>query len=56
MKSVLITGCNGFLGSHLIDFLANKDLDIFGLIRPNNSLENLSIILMGKLILIWKKN
>ena len=48
MKSVLITGCNGFLGSHLIDFLANKDLDIIGLIRPKNSLENLSHYTNGK--------
>jgi GDP-4-dehydro-6-deoxy-D-mannose reductase len=41
MDSILITGSNGFLGSHLIDFLMNQnDFLIYGLDRPSSSFRN----------------
>jgi nucleoside-diphosphate-sugar epimerase len=30
MKNILITGLNGFLGSHLIDLCIKKDFKIYG--------------------------
>ena len=41
MDTILITGSNGFLGSHLIDFLIDKDFNIYGLDRPSSSFRNL---------------
>jgi len=41
MERILITGSNGFLGSHLIDFCINKDYKIYGLDRPSASFKNL---------------
>ena len=43
MKKVLITGVNGFCGSHLIDFIIDNkfDVDIHGTIRSNSSLHNI---------------
>lgn len=41
MDNILITGSNGFLGSHLIDFLVDKNFNIFGLDRPSSSFRNL---------------
>ena len=41
MDNILITGSNGFLGSHLIDFLINKHFYIYGLDRPSSSFRNL---------------
>ncbi|TXT65294.1 MAG: GDP-6-deoxy-D-mannose reductase [Promethearchaeota archaeon] len=42
MKKVLITGADGFLGSHLTDFLLQKGYHVFGLKRPNTKVHNLS--------------
>jgi GDP-4-dehydro-6-deoxy-D-mannose reductase len=41
MDNILITGSNGFLGSHLIDFLIDKNFCIYGLDRPSSSFRNL---------------
>lgn len=42
MQSVLITGINGFVGSHLMDhLLRNTGYKIFGLKRPNARLRNI---------------
>ncbi|MGB9893117.1 MAG: GDP-mannose 4,6-dehydratase [Candidatus Saccharicenans sp.] len=40
---VLITGINGFIGSHLLDYLSQhlQSVEIFGLVRPRASLDNL---------------
>lgn len=42
MKKILITGANGFLGSHLTDFCINKGYKIYGIDLPNSNLHNLS--------------
>ncbi|MFA5897691.1 MAG: GDP-mannose 4,6-dehydratase [Hyphomicrobium sp.] len=42
MTRVLITGCSGFVGSHLLDYLiANTDWDIFGMVRWRSPLTNI---------------
>jgi len=47
MDNILITGSNGFLGSHLIDFLINKEFDIYGLDLPSSSFKNLKHYIDG---------
>ncbi len=47
MDNILITGSNGFLGSHLIDFLIDKNFNIYGLDRPSSSFRNLIHYLDG---------
>ncbi len=47
MDNILITGSNGFLGSHLIDFLIDKNFYIYGLDRPISSFRNLSHYMDG---------
>jgi GDP-4-dehydro-6-deoxy-D-mannose reductase len=42
MDTILITGSNGFLGSHLIDLCLKKDFKIYGLDRPSSSFRNLT--------------
>lgn len=42
MKSVLITGADGFLGSHLTDFLVKKNFHVYALKRPEGELRNLT--------------
>lgn len=42
MTNVLITGCAGFVGSHLVEYLfRNTHWHLFGLMRWNESLDNL---------------
>ena len=41
MKIILITGSNGFLGSHLIDLCSSKGNMVYGLDRPLASFKNL---------------
>ena len=42
MKTALITGITGMVGSHLADYiLENTDWNIYGFARWNESLENL---------------
>jgi len=42
MERVLISGANGFLGSHLTDFCISKNYEVYGLERPNQIYWNLS--------------
>jgi GDP-4-dehydro-6-deoxy-D-mannose reductase len=51
MKKALITGADGFLGSHLTDFLLDKNFEVYGLKRPNNQIKNLSHYTGGKKII-----
>jgi GDP-4-dehydro-6-deoxy-D-mannose reductase len=39
---MLITGADGFIGSHLIDFFSNKQQEIIALIKPNTNIKNLT--------------
>ena len=49
MKKILITGSNGFLGSHLVDFLVlDENNHIFALDRPNSNFFNLKAYTNGK--------
>lgn len=41
MERILITGANGFIGSHLIDFFISKRFDIYGLDLPGSQFKNL---------------
>ena len=41
MERILITGANGFIGSHLIDFLVNKNFNIYALDLPGSQFKNL---------------
>jgi GDP-4-dehydro-6-deoxy-D-mannose reductase len=42
MEKILITGANGFIGSHLIDFIIDRNFEIYGLERKNQIYRNLS--------------
>jgi GDP-4-dehydro-6-deoxy-D-mannose reductase len=42
MENILITGANGFLGSHLVDFFLEKDYVVYGIDLPNQKILNLS--------------
>jgi nucleoside-diphosphate-sugar epimerase len=50
MKSVLITGANGFVGSHLVHFFSEKKIKVYALVQENtdyeviNNLENVVMI------------
>ena len=50
MKTALITGIAGFVGSHLAEFLLKKDYEVHGLIRYRTDLHNIKNI-KDKLIL-----
>ncbi|MFX1588954.1 MAG: GDP-mannose 4,6-dehydratase [Promethearchaeota archaeon] len=49
MEKMLITGANGFLGSHLIDFCINQSKEVYGIDLPNSSLYNLAHYTEGKI-------
>ena len=49
MRKILITGANGFIGSHLIDYCILKDYEIYALERHNQLYKNLSHFTNGKL-------
>ncbi len=42
MKKILITGGNGFIGSHLVDICLGKSCEISAIERPNQNYQNLS--------------
>ncbi|MFX1375578.1 MAG: GDP-mannose 4,6-dehydratase [Promethearchaeota archaeon] len=48
-NKVFITGANGFIGSHLIDFCTTKKLEIYGIDKPGQVYRNLSHYLKDKL-------
>jgi nucleoside-diphosphate-sugar epimerase len=48
-KKILITGANGFIGSHLVDFCMGKDYEIYAIEKPNQNYQNLSQYTGGKL-------
>ncbi len=48
MDKILITGSNGFLGSHLIDKCIDENYIVYGLDRPSSSFRNLVKYTNGK--------
>jgi GDP-4-dehydro-6-deoxy-D-mannose reductase len=42
METIFITGVNGFLGSHLVDFCINQGNKVFGIDLPDSFLYNLA--------------
>ncbi|MCK4381128.1 MAG: GDP-mannose 4,6-dehydratase, partial [Candidatus Lokiarchaeota archaeon] len=50
MEIILITGVNGFLGSHLTDFCIKQGKMIYGIDLPNRPLHNLNHYTNGQLI------
>jgi GDP-4-dehydro-6-deoxy-D-mannose reductase len=49
VKKVLITGANGFIGSHLVDYCVTKNYEIYALERSDQIYNNLSCYTQGKL-------
>ena len=49
MKTILITGSNGFIGSHLTEFCLNEGHKIIAIDRPDSSFDNLSQFTNGKI-------
>jgi len=49
METILITGANGFLGSHLTDFCIKQGKMIYGIDLPNRPLHNLNHYTNGQL-------
>lgn len=47
-KKAIITGADGFLGSHLTDFLLEKGFHVFGFKKPQSPLKNLRHYTNGK--------
>jgi len=48
MEKILISGANGFLGSHLTDFCINQGKIVYGIDLPNRPLQNLSHYTKGQ--------
>lgn len=44
MKKVLITGITGFVGSHLAEYLLDKNLEVYGTVRWRSKTENIESI------------
>ncbi|MBY9008351.1 MAG: GDP-mannose 4,6-dehydratase [Candidatus Lokiarchaeota archaeon] len=49
IENILITGANGFIGSHLTDFCINKGYKVYALDLPERPFKNLSQYTNGKL-------
>ena len=43
-KKVLITGISGFVGSHLAEYLLNKDMKVYGTTKRRSRLDYISQI------------
>jgi len=45
MKTVWVTGSNGFIGSHIVEYLlAEEKYDVFGISKGDNRLDHLSVL------------
>ncbi len=49
MEKILISGVNGFLGSHLTDFCINRGKKVYGIDLPNLPFKNLNHYTKGKM-------
>lgn len=51
MKTILISGCNGFLGSHLMNFYFSKsEYEVIGLIRSTSNTFRINEVLLNSFI------
>ncbi|MFX0138386.1 MAG: GDP-mannose 4,6-dehydratase [Candidatus Hodarchaeota archaeon] len=50
MEKILISGVNGFLGSHLTDFCINKGKEVYGIDLPDRPLKNLTQYTKGQFL------
>ena len=55
MEKILISGANGFLGSHLTDFYINKGKEVYGIDLPDRPLKNLTRYTKGKILFSSKE-
>ncbi len=44
MKTILITGANGFIGSHLVEECQRRGFNVLAGVRPNSNLSNLDYV------------
>ena len=49
MEKIIITGANGFIGSHLTDLCISKGYEVYSLDLPGRSFKNLKQYTDGKL-------
>lgn len=49
MEKILISGVNGFFGSHLTDFCLNQGKKVYGIDLPDHSLQNLTQYTNGQI-------
>ncbi|MFX1593575.1 MAG: GDP-mannose 4,6-dehydratase, partial [Promethearchaeota archaeon] len=49
IEKILISGVNGFLGSHLTDFCINQGKKVYGIDLPNHPLQNLTYYTNGQI-------
>ena len=50
MERILISGANGFFGSHLTDFCINQGKKVYGIDLPDSSLQNLAHYTKGQIL------
>ncbi|MFX0037000.1 MAG: GDP-mannose 4,6-dehydratase [Candidatus Hermodarchaeota archaeon] len=55
MEKILITGANGFLGSHLVDFCIKEGKKVYGIDLPDRPLQNLNHYTDGKLVFTFEE-
>ncbi len=55
MEKILISGANGFLGSHLTDLCINKGKEVYGIDLPDRPLQNLIQYTKGQILFSSKE-
>ena len=48
IKKALVTGANGFIGSHLCDYLLAHDVEVIGLVGPSGNTSKLALSMQSK--------
>lgn len=43
MQSAVVTGASGLVGSHLVDYLLKKDIDVYAVVRNKNSISKAGV-------------
>ena len=52
---ILVTGCTGFIGRHLFEFMMNANIDVVGLCRPGGYEKNLPDNFISAPVESWRK-